>query len=547
MAICRFYTKWLKMLWQLETAILGKPGIVPGIKTARLQTAFLVPLVTSFVAILCIWVAVLYVHERREVVLETEREHALMQRMYRDDIEHDAYMLNAVMEVIQRDATLRSALARRDRESLLQLSSPVYQMLRRKFGITHIYFSTPKRKIILRVHQPEHYGDVIDRFTSMEAERTGTTSYGLELGPLGTFGLRLVAPWYENKRLLGYVELGMEIDHVVHTVQAFMGTSVFVLISKQHLNREEWMAGMRMLGRPPEWDRFPDEVLVSQVMETIPPELAAPPADRPPAKDVVSELNQMITDYKAVYIPLADAGGHVVGRMVALVNVSKSHASLRKALFNGVAIGVLIVTLVVWIFYRLARRVGRHIERDEEVMRRLATHDGLTGLYNHRMFYALLEEELLRTKRFNRPLSLLMIDIDHFKGVNDTHGHQAGDTILHDLSELLSREARGVDRVCRYGGEEITVMLPETDVDAASVIAERLRAAVEAQSFDIDQGNTLRITVSIGVATWPNHANNVQALVAAADAALYAAKQGGRNRMTRYEAGMKQGGPKDEV
>ncbi len=165
----------------------------------------------------------------------------------------------------------------------------------------------------------------------------------------------------------------------------------------------------------------------------------------------------------------------------------------------------------------------------------LATHDGLTGLYNHRAFYAQLEDELARARRFERPVPLLMLDIDHFKTVNDTYGHLAGDAVLKGLGELLTRQARAIDRVCRYGGEEITVILPETDLDTAANAAERLRVAVEAQPFNIDAGSPLRITVSIGVASWPAHADSAQALVAAADAALYAAKEGGRNRVIRYE------------
>lgn len=165
-----------------------------------------------------------------------------------------------------------------------------------------------------------------------------------------------------------------------------------------------------------------------------------------------------------------------------------------------------------------------------------ATHDGLTGLYNHRAFYALLEDELARAQRFNRrPVSLLLLDIDHFKRVNDTQGHLAGDAVLKGLGELLSRQARAIDRVCRYGGEEITVILPETDLETAANVAERMRAAVDAQLFEFNGGVPLRITVSIGVASFPEHADNVQALVAAADAAMYIAKQSGRNRVIRYE------------
>ena len=178
--------------------------------------------------------------------------------------------------------------------------------------------------------------------------------------------------------------------------------------------------------------------------------------------------------------------------------------------------------------------MAEKLEQNQKALYELATHDGLTALYDHHTFYVLLGDELARAQRFNRPLSLLLLDIDHFKRINDMHGHQAGDAVLKGLSELLGREARAIDRVCRYGGEEITIILPETDLEAAALIAERLRASVEAQPFDVEAGAPLRITVSIGVASWPLQGDDADTLVAAADAALYAAKRSGRNRISRH-------------
>ncbi|MHB1103445.1 MAG: diguanylate cyclase [Devosia sp.] len=184
--------------------------------------------------------------------------------------------------------------------------------------------------------------------------------------------------------------------------------------------------------------------------------------------------------------------------------------------------------------------MAERLEADQATLEEFATRDGLTGLCNHRTFYAQLTDELARARRSGRPFSLLLLDIDHFKRVNDTHGHLAGDAVLKGLGELLGRQARAMDRVCRYGGEEITVILPETDPAAAASFAERLRAAVEAQPFDVDAGALLYITVSIGVASWPAHADDAQALIAAADAAMYAAKQRGRNLVACYEPALAQ-------
>jgi len=184
--------------------------------------------------------------------------------------------------------------------------------------------------------------------------------------------------------------------------------------------------------------------------------------------------------------------------------------------------------------------MAERLEKSQAALEELSIRDGLTGLYNHRTFYVLLADEFAREQRFKRPVSLLLLDIDHFKHVNDTYGHLAGDAVLKGLSELLGRQARAMDRVCRYGGEEITIILPETGLEVAADVAERLRAAVETQPFDVNADAPLRITISVGVASWPAQADSAQTLAAAADAAMYAAKQNGRNRVVRYEPALGQ-------
>lgn len=518
-----------------SAAILGRfPIVVVSGATARLRLAFLVPLVGTVAALFGIGMAALHIHERDTIESEVNRTQRLVERMYREDIGHNAQTLEAVMEVVRHDAALRAAFARHDRVALLRLAAPLYTELRRKFDITHFYFSGTDRVNLLRVHQPDRHGDVINRFTTLEAERTGTTAYGVELGPLGTFTLRLVTPWYERGRLIGYVELGMEIDHVLETVQKFAGVPMFVLVSKQYLKREDWEGGMRILGRAPEWSRFPDAVLSTQAMETMPTALADRLTMGLPTEASVVEAAQARAIYRAVFLPLADASGRDVGRMVALVDVSTHLAASRRMLYLGDGVGALTSGLLLGFFYWLVGRVGQRIERDEDELQRLVRHDGLTGLYNHRAFYALLADELTRAQRFNHPLSLLLLDIDYFKRINDTYGHLAGDAVLKGLGELLGRQARAIDRVCRYGGEEITIILPETGLEAAIDVAERLRLAVEAQLFDIEVGMPIKISVSIGVASWPIQADSAQTLVAA-DAAMYAAKQGGRNRVACYK------------
>lgn len=163
--------------------------------------------------------------------------------------------------------------------------------------------------------------------------------------------------------------------------------------------------------------------------------------------------------------------------------------------------------------------------------RRLASTDGLTGVYNHRTFQERLSQEIARADRYSRPLSVLIIDVDHFKVYNDTYGHPQGDIVLQDLARLLQEMSRTSDTVARWGGEEFAIILPETDSVGAQKIGQRLCEQMERYPFpgqEIMPGGTL--TISIGIATYAS-ASSKEALLQAADTALYTAKREGRNQV----------------
>jgi diguanylate cyclase (GGDEF)-like protein len=163
-----------------------------------------------------------------------------------------------------------------------------------------------------------------------------------------------------------------------------------------------------------------------------------------------------------------------------------------------------------------------------EQIRQLAFRDGLTGIFNRRYFEQKMREELDRATRYEQQLSVLMIDIDHFKEVNDEFGHLLGDEVLRQVSNLFTTQLRKVDFVCRYGGEEFAVLMPVTSSEKALQVAEKLRRKIAGWHFP---GVQRSITVSIGVAEYPEHGETRDSLIRAADAALYLAKQKGRNRV----------------
>jgi diguanylate cyclase (GGDEF)-like protein len=173
-------------------------------------------------------------------------------------------------------------------------------------------------------------------------------------------------------------------------------------------------------------------------------------------------------------------------------------------------------------------------------MKMRATTDGLTGLNNHRTFQEIAAREFDRAKRYGRPLSMLLTDIDHFKKFNDTYGHPVGDLVLREIANCIKISVRANDYPARYGGEEFAVVLPETAEQGAMAIAERIRQTVEAKVIQSGQ-NMLRVTISIGCVTFPTYGTTQQEIIDCADKALYASKESGRNRVTLYNPSMRTG------
>lgn len=163
--------------------------------------------------------------------------------------------------------------------------------------------------------------------------------------------------------------------------------------------------------------------------------------------------------------------------------------------------------------------------------KKLAIRDGLTGLFNRRFFDETYHKEFKRAERASEPLSLLMVDIDHFKKINDAHGHPMGDVVLMEISRRLSAHLRETDILCRYGGEEFAAILPNCKMQEASEVAERVRCAVQESAVQLMPGKEVPVTISIGIAAFPETTQSEKLLLESSDKALYEAKKTGRNRL----------------
>ncbi|MFZ5471890.1 MAG: diguanylate cyclase [Myxococcota bacterium] len=273
------------------------------------------------------------------------------------------------------------------------------------------------------------------------------------------------------------------------------------------------LSGVSANGRALEGRRFADNNgLVANVVRYGAP---LPGRDvRAMDRQVIFDADTQVRGLAALKIFPLVAGDRILGTLVA--------GSRKKAAIDDDALRMLEV---------IAIQAAQAVLRAQlfEQMERMATTDGLTGLFNHRTFQGKADEALASARRYGRKCSLILTDIDHFKSVNDTYGHPVGDQVLKGVAKILEDTARDTDLVARYGGEEFAIVMPETDVRGAQIIAERIRERVMAEVFQTENG-PLKVTLSLGIATFPENALEKQALIDLADQCLYFAKRHGRNQ-----------------
>lgn len=247
----------------------------------------------------------------------------------------------------------------------------------------------------------------------------------------------------------------------------------------------------------------------------------------------LSSYSQLVEIYAPVYLSDSPKVSAVYEAYVSIVPLQKQVN--RTNLLLAIALTILFTTLffIVEIASKMLRKQNESLRILSNELKIKADTDGLTGLHNYRHFQDFLEVEIDRSHRYGRSLSLLLIDLDFFKKVNDRYGHQTGDQILTSISRHLEELLRKIDYVARYGGEEFVIVLPETDSQVALEVAERIRRSVSTLVHPYLQDDD-QLTISIGVADFPLCAAEGDGLIAAADAALLFAKRHGRNRVCHF-------------
>ena len=273
-------------------------------------------------------------------------------------------IMSSLLEVISANSTLREALQARDRDRLLALSQQSFEFMR-KGGISHFYFQDPDRNNILRVQFPDKIGGHIDRFTIREAERTGKTVGGLELGSFGILTLRVVHPVFSDGTLIGYVELGQAIDDLLQAQTTGNNFHLTISIHKSMLKRDAWQTGMQLLNRDANWDRFPHDVISFSSLSNLPDELmnghlqSYDTRNHGRADLAVRRNNGSL--WRVGFSPILDAAGQDVGDLAVMVDITSLTAAFHQTLISAAAVVTTVLTLLILLIYNLLRKTDLHL------------------------------------------------------------------------------------------------------------------------------------------------------------------------------------------
>ncbi|MHB1355059.1 MAG: ATP-binding protein [Anaerolineae bacterium] len=407
-------------------------------------------------------------------------------------LDQQAVGLATTAKSIAADPGVQRALREGDVDSLFTDWQPVFEILQLENQLTHFYFIDKNRIVLLRIHDPERRGDLINRFTALEAERTGKSASGIELGPLGTFTMRLVQPVFENGVLVGYVELGKEIEDALQSVHTRSGNQIAVVIRKEFLNEQTWEEGIRLLGRVPDWDRLARSVVVYASQGRLPDAFASW-ANQFADNSVHAETDQEIVydgkDWRVSSTPLQDASGKNVGNLLVMRDITAAHAVFARLQVLGGTAGAVLLALLLGIIYVLLRRTDAGIRAQQAALREsenkyrmlidnanesiVVEQDGLLKFFNtaaHGLLQSYTQHEL-----FNRPFSGFLHPDDRTM-VNEYYRQR----IAHEVEQ-----SRLIFRVVTYGGVtkwvEVNVALIEWQGKQATLnfltdITERRRA-----------------------------------------------------------------------
>jgi signal transduction histidine kinase len=399
-------------------------------KVERIASRILAPFVLFVVFALLGAMAGAYWLQQRSIEAHSAKLKQHVWIAYAENLKDAASLLGTLAEFIESNRLIQQAWLDGDRQALLEAARPVYKRISKGGRVSYLYFYTPDRTNFLRVHSPKRYGDRINRHTLDEAFTTRELAWGVELGAFGQFVLRVVKPWLIDGQLVGYIELGENIEHLTRRVKRTTGADLVVVIDKRYLEFEAWSEMQEQLGSRVDWNQFPDKLIIDKTLAVLPKQLFKQ-IEQGAEENISVTIRDGDQIYDASVLPAVDARKQLLGNIWILLNITTQHLDLRTLTTVFVVSSIVLAGLCIILFYAYLKRIQSKLSKT----------------------YAELRHEIGERKQVQQQLESYSYTIAHDLRAPLRSITSFSQILAEEIGESLHDEARdALQRVIRAGG-----------------------------------------------------------------------------------------------
>ena len=380
----------------------------------RIKVRILTPIIIAvFLLIIITIYSIYYVQNKTNTRNITEHINEV-ENGFNNSLSSESKILATHIYHLLKDSTILKTYKNNNRENLYNYCLPIFNIIKPKYRVTHFYFIDTTGICFLRVHNKPRYNDTIDRFTFKEAKQKHKSVYGIELGTFGTFTLRYVSPITVNDEIIGYIELGMEIEHITPMLKESNDVDLIFMISKEFMNQEKWKIGLEMTGKKGDWNILDDYVIIDKTIDVDFDLIALSKTDESSLNSVSSNSKT----YKIGMTPLIDAGFRNLGKIIILKDITQQNRTIKSLLIFLITIGVVIGIILLFFFYKYITRIENHINTSYNKLNKEKKRTEKAKYKTQKIndeYYALNEEYIIANEELNLQKEELKTTLENLK------------------------------------------------------------------------------------------------------------------------------------